>query len=701
MPNVNSGLGGWFGGLRKNKTLSSLSENMIDGFAYHKMVFDKDGKPVDYVFLEVNGAFERLTGLKRENILGKRVTEALPGIEKDPADWIGVYGKVALTCEPVRFENYNQALGKWFLVSAFCPEKGYFVATFEDITARRNAEEAVRISEERFRSVLNNSLDAIYRLNLQTERYEYMSPASKKLLNFEPDELMAMSNEEMLSRVHPDDIPAMRSALAHVNETGKGLCEYRFRGNDGNYRWWSNQMVVTKDAEGKPLYRDGFIRDVTERKNAEEALKKNEEEYSALFSNMIDGFAYCQMIFEESGEPVDFVYLQINDAFENITGLKRNDVIGKKVTEAIPGIKEANPELFKIYGRVAVTCKKEKFEIFFKPLSLWLSISVYCPRKGYFAALFEDITERKNSEAQIAWLASFPALNPNSVVEVDLEGNIQYANSATETTFAEFKKSGLKHPFFSDWHKVVTTLKTKKKSTFSREQEIETHWYYQDFTFFPQNNRVRIYTVNIDELKQAEDNLRAGLERERFLGDLVRNSSVAIGVGYPDGRMGMCNTAFQKLTGYSEEELKRVKWNTVLTPPEWIEIETKKLEELKTNPYVQYEKEYIRKDGSRVPIELVAHPFFDNAGNVSHYYAFITDITERKKAESALRESEQRWSTTLSSIGDAVIATDVSGMVTFMNAVAEELTGWTLDEASKKPIKAVFNIINEQTRTGS
>ncbi len=70
----------------------------------------------------------------------------------------------------------------------------------------------------------------------------------------------------------------------------------------------------------------------------------------------------------------------------------------RKVTEAIPGIKEANPELFEIYGRVALSCQEEKFEVFFKPLSLWLSISVYCPQKGYFAAIFEDITKRKQAQ---------------------------------------------------------------------------------------------------------------------------------------------------------------------------------------------------------------------------------------------------------------------------------------------------------------
>ena len=80
------------------------------------------------------------------------------------------------------------------------------------------------------------------------------------------------------------------------------------------------------------------------------------------------------------------------------------------------------------------------------------------------------------------------------------------------------------------------------------------------------------------------------------------------------------------------------------------------------------------------------------------FYRRISDITERKQAEEALRQSEQRWATTLASIGDGVIATDVSGRITFMNAVAEGLTGWALREASQKPVTKVFNVINERTR---
>jgi PAS domain S-box-containing protein len=149
-----------------------------------------------------------------------------------------------------------------------------------------------------------------------------------------------------------------------------------------------------------PLLAEGYVniygRDITARKHAEESLKDSGEGYRPLFEHMLDGFAYCQMVFDKDGHSEDFIYLAVNNAFERLTGLK--DVIGKRVTEIIPRIKELNPELLDIYGHVALTGKAERFEIDFKPLSLYLLVSVYSSAKGYFVAIFEDISERKRAE---------------------------------------------------------------------------------------------------------------------------------------------------------------------------------------------------------------------------------------------------------------------------------------------------------------
>jgi len=124
-------------------------------------------------------------------------------------------------------------------------------------------------------------------------------------------------------------------------------------------------------------------------------VQESEKSYRSLFDNMLNGFAYCRMLFKDD-LPQDYIYLDVNKAFEKLTGLK--NVVGKKVTEVIPGIKEAHPELFEIYGRVALTGRTEMFEIDFKPLSIWLAISVYSPERGCFVAVFDNITERKKAE---------------------------------------------------------------------------------------------------------------------------------------------------------------------------------------------------------------------------------------------------------------------------------------------------------------
>jgi putative nucleotidyltransferase with HDIG domain/PAS domain S-box-containing protein len=143
------------------------------------------------------------------------------------------------------------------------------------------------------------------------------------------------------------------------------------------------------------------LREVVEVYRLKQELQESEERYRSLFENMIEGSAYCQMLFED-GRPHDFVYLGVNAAFEKLTGLK--DVVGKKVTEVIPGIREADPELFEICGRVAMTGKPEKFEMFIEALKMWFSISVYSPEKEFFVAVFDVITERKKGEEKLGRL---------------------------------------------------------------------------------------------------------------------------------------------------------------------------------------------------------------------------------------------------------------------------------------------------------
>jgi len=166
-----------------------LFDTMLNGFALHEIICDEAGKPVNYRFLEVNPAFERLTGLRAADLIGKMVREVLPGIE---SVWIERYGAVALTGEPTHFANYSHDLDRHYEVTAYCPRRGQFAVLFEDITERRLAKERIETQLRRLAALraidvaITGSLDLRLTLNVvleQTTAQLSMDAASVLLLN--------------------------------------------------------------------------------------------------------------------------------------------------------------------------------------------------------------------------------------------------------------------------------------------------------------------------------------------------------------------------------------------------------------------------------------------------------------------------------------------------------------------------------------
>lgn len=130
---------------RSEKQYHDLFSNAITGFALHKIITNDAGEPIDYIFLKVNNSFEVLTGLKREDIIGKRVTEVLPGIEK--TSFIEKYGDVAINSNVMRFEQFSENLDRFYDISVYSPEEGYFATIFSDITESKKAEQLLRSSK--------------------------------------------------------------------------------------------------------------------------------------------------------------------------------------------------------------------------------------------------------------------------------------------------------------------------------------------------------------------------------------------------------------------------------------------------------------------------------------------------------------------------------------------------------------------------
>ncbi|MFA6271815.1 MAG: PAS domain-containing protein [Patescibacteria group bacterium] len=118
-----------------------LFDNIPYAFAYHKVVLSDDNLPTDYIFEEVNENFEKMIGLRSHVIIGKKLSTVLPNIKKDKSNWMDRYSEVVMNRQPQVFEAFSEDLKKWFKVSAYSPEEGYFVSIFQDITDDKNNED--------------------------------------------------------------------------------------------------------------------------------------------------------------------------------------------------------------------------------------------------------------------------------------------------------------------------------------------------------------------------------------------------------------------------------------------------------------------------------------------------------------------------------------------------------------------------------
>ena len=165
---------------------------------------------------------------------------------------------------------------------------------------------------------------------------------------------------------------------------------------DGAIRHLVGSAEPVFDGAGNVVAVFGVTQDVTARAEALRASRESAEQYRALLENMLEGFAYCRMVYDEEGRPDDFVYLAVNPAFSRLTGY--TDVEGRRVTEVIPTIKELNPEIFEVYGGVAATGEPAEFDIDFAPIGKWLHVSATRPGEGEFVAFFSDVTERVEAE---------------------------------------------------------------------------------------------------------------------------------------------------------------------------------------------------------------------------------------------------------------------------------------------------------------
>ena len=264
----------------------------------------------------------------------------------------------------------------------------------QDYTERKEAEEALKVSEDQLKEaqrlskvgnwewIIENDVvtwsDELY--NIAGLDLERSAPKYEEHPKFYSRESFSLLDRAVRNTLKTDEPYNLLLELIRV---------------DGGHRWVDAHGEVIKNAEGQVIGLRGTVQDINEHEIAEKALQESEKRYSEFFNNPIVGLGLCKIVSNEKGEPIDYVYLEVNDAFEVFTGLKKEKIINKGVKEVLP---DDADNLVSIFGPVGLSGEKIEVEVPIPTLGRIYNVSAYSPIHNHFIAIFSDITERKKAE---------------------------------------------------------------------------------------------------------------------------------------------------------------------------------------------------------------------------------------------------------------------------------------------------------------
>jgi len=249
----------------------SLFQAMNEGVCLHEVVYDDSNVAIDYRILNANPQYEKMLGLSRDGVLGKLASEVY-GSDEPP--YLDIYTEVARTGNPARFETYFPPLDKYFSISAFSPGEGRFATVFEDITERKQAEEALRL----FKTVVDTSQEAIA-ITDSNGAFVYINPAHEKLFGRSLEEACTLNYRDYYP---PESIEILNNEVAPALSRGV-TWEGELEAIDATGRCfplWEHADTVF-EAEGKMLYSFGIMHDITDRKRMEQTLIRSERHHVA------------------------------------------------------------------------------------------------------------------------------------------------------------------------------------------------------------------------------------------------------------------------------------------------------------------------------------------------------------------------------------------------------------------------------------
>lgn len=648
-----------------------ILDRISDGF----IALDKEWR---YVY--VNHRATEIIGRQPAELLGKSMWELYP-------DSVGnnFYTAYHESMEKQQYhfiESYYKDFDKWFENHIY-PSSGGLSIHFRDITDKKKTELSLAQSIERFNAAANATNDVLWEVDLRKGTLWWNDNFYKK---FGYDRaLIEKDNMSWENFLHPDDKDRVISSINKIIESTTETTwkeEYKFKGSDGTYLNIYDRCYILRDADDTAYKLIGSMTDVTPLFEAKEELKKSEERYRNLFERASDTI----VIHDLEGS-----IIELNQAATDYSGfskdeLKKMNVADLLFNEDLSWQPLPFDELISgrtTHNRRRILTKDKRI--------LTMDISSKMLPDGNVMAVIRDVTEKtkaekalQDSELRFRTLADN---TPVGIFQTDAEGQTIYVNEKwmeySGLTFEEVMGEGWiravhpedREPLLQNWHDKKAVRNESSSEYRLVDKDGHVRWVSgKSVPLYDNEGILTGYLGTISDItqeRQAMESLKASEEKYRTL---VEQATDGIFIAGSDGRFIVVNSSGCAMTQYSMEEMLG-KTIYDLVDPEELMQNPFHFSEMNSTKGVIVERKMKRKDGILVDIEVNAKFLSDN-----RFLAFIRDITGRKKAEAAMKASEETRRLIMNSALDAIICMDPAGFITVWTKQAERIFGWTEEE---------------------
>lgn len=717
-----------------------MLKNLECGFAYQKIILDKKRKPVDFEYVEVNSSFEQLLGLKAKDIIGKRVTKVIPGFRKKQKNWIEFYGRVAMTGKSATCDFFSRTRNRWFHINAHSPVKGYFISEFYDITERKKAELLIAESNLKLTAFIERITDAFISLD-KNWRYTYMNKKAGEIFGRDPAKMQG----KHIWTEFPEGIGRsfQKAYLRAFKKQEFTQIEEYYPPYD---KWFENRIYPTKDGlsvffqditDRKKTHQQlinlnrtySFISQINKkifriqsaeliyRKTCEIAVKYGDFRMAwiGLFDSKTgDVIPFCHSGFE-NGYLSELKKIQVKDNRSGngptASSVKTGRYFVSKDIEKDAFMKMwRKPALERGY-RSSIALPIRSYGKILGALNLYSDTPDFFNTKEIelLNEVANDIsfaleaveTERKRKDTELKLKEHEVFLN--SVIE-NLP-NMLFIKSASDLKFIHFNKAGEKllgyrkkdligksdYDFFSknqaDFFTGIdrNVLEQGKSLDIPREEintKRGTRIIHTKKVPLKDSRGKPLYLMGVSE--DVTDKISA-LESLKEINEqyynLFVNNFDAILLSSAKGGITSANPAAVRMFLRSEKEICRIGEYRL------VDRSDKRLKpflmERDKKGYAVGELTFVRKDRTKFEGEVTASVYVNAKGN-EIVYIIIKDISERKKTQEKIKESESKYRAIFENTGTATVIIDENKFITLANSKFEELSGWTKGELEYK-----------------